>query len=72
MDKSGRFLIEVLSRCLPGGTEETIGQDSRCPGQDSNSVLPQFECRALPLDEPAETETEKLPAATCRLNVNCH
>jgi hypothetical protein len=34
-----------------GGTEESLRQDSQCPGGDSNSALPQYESSALPLNQ---------------------
>jgi hypothetical protein len=48
---SGRDLIEVLSRNLPGGIEETtkdLSQDIRGPVRDSNGTPPEYESKALP------------------------
>jgi hypothetical protein len=40
---------------MPGGTEMNIEnrQDSRCPGRDSKQAPPEYEPKALPLDQPA-------------------
>jgi hypothetical protein len=52
MEGSGRNLIDVLSRYLPGGTQESHGkkfsQDGRCPGRDWNPAPTEYMCRALP------------------------
>jgi hypothetical protein len=38
----GRDVIEVLSRCLPGGTEGSEEQDSRCPLLHSSRTPPEY------------------------------
>jgi hypothetical protein len=46
--------MKVLSRNLPGGTEEhtkSLSRDSRYPGVDSNGGYPEDKRRALPLDQ---------------------
>jgi hypothetical protein len=40
LETSGRILIEILPRYLPGETEKNLSQDSRCPGRYSNRALP--------------------------------
>jgi hypothetical protein len=42
LERYGRGLIEVLSRHVPGETKSTknLSQKSRCPGWNSNRILP--------------------------------
>jgi hypothetical protein len=42
--------VEVLSQLLTEGTEH-IRQDNRYPGRDSNRESPEYESRALRLDQ---------------------
>jgi hypothetical protein len=51
LEGSGRGVIEVLYRHLPGGTEENLNQDYLCHGRDSNRVAPEYKFRALPLHQ---------------------
>jgi hypothetical protein len=50
-------LIEVLSRNLPDGTEENLKSLSvriaDVPAEMRTEHLPEYECRELPLSEPA-------------------
>jgi hypothetical protein len=52
---SGHGLIEILSKNLPGKTEEyrEMPQDTYCPVRDSNGAFPEYKSRELPLDQPA-------------------
>jgi hypothetical protein len=69
LEGSGRGLLELLSRYLPGGIEENfrkLRQDSRCPGRDSNRAHPKYKSMALPLDQtvlylPYNTELADIP-----------
>jgi hypothetical protein len=63
LEESRRSLIEVLSRYLPGGTEENrekLCQDSRCPDRDSNRALPEYKSEVLPLHHHAQCMHVKL------------
>jgi hypothetical protein len=52
LEGSGRGMIKVLSRWLPGGTEESTkihSQDIRCSIWDSKSASPEYKGRAIRL-----------------------
>jgi hypothetical protein len=72
MEGRSLVLTEVLSRKLPGRTEEhnEDPQDNQCPGRDSNRAPPEYVSRALPLDQPVRVSVRFPLAALLRVHLS--